>query len=190
MMQHKDSSLFFMVAVIVFSFLLQVSAVQAKEKKAPSKPVIGYGMKKLPPLVRKMYQAIYRAARSGDLEMMRTVLETNELLPLIDDKLVENPVDYWMKISVAGDGLSIFAQMTRILEAGYVKRKGKNGAALYIWPFFAELDNHGLEDYQKVQLYRTVPQSEALTILKAGKYTSYSLGIGEDGTWHFFRRNQ
>ncbi len=168
-------------------FLFVGQSAMAKKNDISSK--IHYSIKDLPPFVKKMHQKIYRAARSGDLEMMRTILETNELLPLIGDKLVRKPVDYWIEKSVGSDGLSIFAAMSKILEAGYIRRKGRDGAALYIWPYFAEVDLKKLEDHQKVQLYRTVPIQNITKMLKSGKYSSYSLGIGEDGTWHFFRKN-
>ena len=189
-MLHRYSLFSFLVFFLLVLPAFQGRDGKARAKPVAGKPVIGYGIKKLPPLVQKMYRAIYRAARSGDQEMMRTVLETNELLPLIGDKLVEKPVDFWMKQSRAGDGLSIFATMTKLLDAGYSVHTEKDGSVLYVWPYFAALDNKKLEDYQKVLLYRTVPETEALTTLKTGHYTSYSLGIGEDGTWHFFRKNK
>ncbi len=172
------------VGVMLFS----TQSSQAK-KKRQSVSTIHYNIKSLPPFVRKMHGAIYRAARSGDLEMMRTILETNELLPLINDKLIRKPVDFWIKESVAGDGLSVFADMSKILEAGYTVRKGKDNAALYIWPYFANVNLKSLQSHQKVQLYRMVSAKAALAMMQSGKFNFYSLGIGEDGTWHFFTKN-
>ena len=59
---------------------------------------------------------------------------------------------------------------------------------VYVWPYIAEADIAKLSPAQEVQLLRLVPPAAAREMRATGKYTYWRLGIGADGTWHFFRR--
>ncbi len=141
----------------------------------------------LPVAVRRMHRAILQAARSGELENLREVLERNELMPLIDGAFVADPVKHWKAGSVDGSGREILALLSELLELPPVKRTtGKT--ALYVWPFFAGVPLQNLSPPQLVRLYRLMPGEKAGRMLKAGRYGGAYLTIGADGTWHSFGR--
>jgi hypothetical protein len=57
-----------------------------------------------------------------------------------------------------------------------------------VWPYFAELAPDKLTPAQEVELLRLVPAEALGEMKRQGRYTHYKLGIGADGTWHFFLR--
>lgn len=133
-----------------------------------------------------MHAAILEAARSGDVEMLRPVLEMNELKPTISFGEVDDPIRYWKRSSGDGEGRQILAILSEILELPYAHiNKGKD-QEMYVWPYLAELSLDKLAPPQLVDLYRLVTPEEAEAMKEFGGYIHYRLGIGPDGTWHYF----
>jgi hypothetical protein len=136
-----------------------------------------------------MRVSILRAASSGDLEEMRYVLERNEIMPVLAAKgKVEAPLDYWREQSVDGQGLEIMAALIEILTSGFVINE-QPGTKMYVWPHFAERGVSDLSPPERVELYRLVSPAEAERMADDG-YDHYRLGIGADGTWHFFYKGE
>jgi hypothetical protein len=75
--------------------------------------------------------------------------------------------------------------MLNVFSSGFV-RSGEGKEAMYVWPYFAEMDLTKLTPAQEVELYRIVPPAQALEMKKTGKYTYYRAGIAGDGVWHYF----
>lgn len=167
---------------------LAVSAPEEKETP-PVSLQIEHDVSKLPEGVAAMRMAILEAARSGDPEEMVPVLQSNELMPLLADKRVPDPAAFFKENSADGTGRDILATMINVLEASYVKQT-VGGAETYIWPYFAEIPLDDLTPPQQVDLFRVVPPEEVKAMKEAGKYLHYSLGIGPDGTWHYFVKNK
>ena len=65
-------------------------------------------------------------------------------------------------------------------------KKGDGKDAMYVWPYFAELDLRTLTPSQEVELYRLLPPAQALAMKQSGRYTYYRAGLGGDGVWHYF----
>lgn len=169
------------------AFCAEKKDAPAEQASAP--PQVEYDVSKLPDGVAEMRADILEAARSGELELMVPVLQSNELMPLLADKRVEDPVAFFKQISADGTGRDILAAMVDVLESGYVKQT-VGGAETYIWPYFAEIPLDDLTPAQQVDLFRVVPPAEVKAMRDAGKYLHYSLGIGPDGTWHYFVKNK
>ncbi len=149
-------------------------------------PVIHYDTGELPERVQRMRRDILEAARTGDIEAMRPVLESNELMPLVADGPVDDPIAYWKQNSTDGEGREILAILSEILETGYVRLNAGKPDEIFVWPYFAELPLAALTPAQQVELDRIVPAHEVETMKASGSYTHYRLGIGRDGTWHYF----
>ncbi|MGI9383106.1 MAG: hypothetical protein ACR2PO_08115, partial [Methyloligellaceae bacterium] len=126
------------------------------------------------------------AARSGNIEAMRPVLESNELMPLVAHDAVADPIAHWKQNSADGEGREILAILIDVLEAGYVKLNAGKPDETYVWPYLAELSLDKLTPAQQVELYRIVSPDEVKTMKDAGAYIHYRLGLGRDGTWHYF----
>jgi len=131
--------------------------------------------------------SILRAASSGNLAEMRYVLERNEIMPVLSagEKVVD-PLKHWQDISGDGEGREIMAVLIEILTTGYVVEQQPD-TQMYVWPHFAARGVSDLTPPEEVELYRLVSPKEAKRMAEAG-YDHYRLGIGADGTWHFFYR--
>lgn len=161
----------------------------------------------LPPRAAEMHRAILEAALSGRIEELRSVFEWNELKPEIAPEAVDDPIAYWRKISKDGEGSDILSALVAILElppavagdgepapARTVPARGPQGAKpppeLYVWPYLAARPLSGLTPEQNADLARLMPPEEASAMKAGGRYSGWRLGIGADGTWHFFIRGQ
>lgn len=171
--------------------LAQPARQTAAARSTAGSADIRYGTEGLPAPVVEMREAIHVAVRSGQIEDLRTAVELNELKPAVADTMVGDPIDHWRKVSADGEGREILAVLGQILEAGYVVlpigRDIENNR-VYVWPYFAELDIAKLTREQEAELSRIVTAEHMAEMKKAGRYTFYKLGIGADGTWHFFLR--
>jgi hypothetical protein len=106
-------------------------------------------------------------------------------------KPIGDPVDYWRRISGDGEGREILAILATLLDGGYVTLalgRDLENDRVYVWPYFAEVPLDSLSPAQEVELLRLVPPARAAQMKAAGKYTSWRLAIGADGTWHSFKQ--
>ena len=143
---------------------------------------------RLPSTVRSMRDALLDAAYSGDLENLLTVMESNELKPVFSYGKDTDPVAYWKRTSGDGEGREVLAALTEILESGFVRLEPGTPNELYVWPYFHALDLKSLSPEQEVELLRLVPAKQLEAMRQAGSYRHYRVGIGPDGTWHYFVR--
>lgn len=170
----------------LIAVLLVMGAVLPAAAAPKPAPEVHYDAAKLPERVRKMRSEILAAARTGNIEAMRPVLESNELMPLVAHDTVADPIAHWKQTSADGEGREILAMLLNVLEAGYVKLNAGKPDETYVWPYFAELPLDKLAPAQQVELYRIVSPDEVKTMKELGAYIHYRLGIGRDGTWHYF----
>jgi hypothetical protein len=170
----------------------------AQRKKAPepapsarTAPEIRYGTDTLPAPVIEMREAILAAVRSGRIEDLRTAVELNEMKPAIADTAVGDPIAHWRQVSADGEGREILGVLDQILDAGYVALpigRDLENNRVYVWPYFAEMALDKLTPAQNAELERIAPAALVEEMKKGGRYSYYKLGIGADGTWHFFLR--
>jgi hypothetical protein len=158
---------------------------QAEPEAAPGSPEVIYDFNRLPDPIRETLQSIVVAAQSGNIDDMLPVLEENELPPMLSATAVSDPIAFWKKASADGKGQDILAAMLNVFSSGFL-RKGEGKEAMYIWPYFAEMDLTKLTPAQDVDFYRVVPPPRGIEMKKSGKYTFYRAGIGADGVWHYF----
>ena len=142
----------------------------------------------LPEKVAAMRDAILSAARSGDIEALRPVVEWNELPPEVGAGKEPDPIAYWKRISADGDGRDILAILVSILEMPPAVVGGGSTPERFVWPGIAEVPPGTLTPAQQVQLLRLMPVAEAKTVRAAKTWKWYRLSIGVDGTWHAFDR--
>ena len=140
----------------------------------------------LPERVRSMRAAILEAARAGDIDAMRPVLEMNELLPTVSFGGSDDPIAFWKETSGDGEGREILAALVEVLEMPFARTNPGTPEEMYIWPYLAQVPIKKLTPAQKVDLFQLVSPKDAKTMDDFGDYIYYRLGIGRDGTWHFF----
>ena len=166
---------------------------QAKPSAKPAPPVANTAppeiitdLSRLPQPAARMRERILAAAKSGELKKLVTAMQTNETMPIFslgDDK---DPAAFWRKTYPDSDGIEVLAILIGILEAPFVHVEKGTPQEMYLWPYFARMPLKSLTPEQKVELFRIVTGADYKDMLDFGAYSFYRLGIGPDGTWHFF----
>lgn len=149
-----------------------------------------YDVEQLPAPVRATRAAILKAARSGDIEQLRMVVERNELMPLVAKTRPKDPIKYWREQSGDGRGLAVMADMAEVMQSGFARINPGTQDERYVWPFFAVVPLDKLNPAETVQLYQLVGAEIAMAMLKGKGYRSYRSIIGPDGTWHAFKLDE
>jgi hypothetical protein len=158
------------------------------DKKPPTTPIeVHKGLDGLPPQVVKMRQRLLDAAYSGDMQKLKVAAQTNETPPIFSVNEIGDPIAYLKSQSGDGQGLEILAILTDVLEASWVRLNPGTPQEMYVWPAFAAIPLDKLEPGQTVELYKIVTSSDLEEMKSVGRYTFYTVGIGPDGTWHWFK---
>jgi hypothetical protein len=145
------------------------------------------GVEGLPPAVAKMRQRLLDAAYSGDLQKLRIAIQSNEMPPVFSINEIGDPIEYLKAQSGDGQGLELLAILTDVLESSWTRTKPGTPQEMYVWPAYSVMALDKLEPGQLVELYKIVTSSDLEEMKGAGRYTFYTVGIGPDGTWHWFK---
>ena len=149
-------------------------------------PVVHYGEDGLPDAVLRTRTEILEAAKTGIIENLRPVLESNEMPPTLSFSGIEDPIAYLKTVSGDAEGREMLAILTEILEAGWVHVEKGTAQEMYVWPYFAQYPLHKLSPQQFVELFKIVTAGDYEDMQAYGAYIFYRVGIGPDGTWHYF----
>ncbi|MGI9482681.1 MAG: hypothetical protein ACR2OR_10030 [Hyphomicrobiales bacterium] len=150
-------------------------------------PEIYYTDAVLPAQVVKTRNAIVSAARSGDIEKLRPLIDKNKVKIVVSFETTEkDPIAYWKEISTDGTGRSILAEMLKVFSAGFVHVDAGTASDLYIWPYHFMYPLSQLTPEQEVELYLLVPAEYRKDMEDAGGYIGFRGGIDPEGTLHFF----
>jgi hypothetical protein len=57
---------------------------------------------------------------------------------------------------------------------------------MYVWPYFSRYPIQDLTPEQKVELFRIVTSGDFAEMEQYGAWNFYRVGIGPDGTLHYF----
>ena len=140
----------------------------------------------LPPRVARMRARIIEAARSGDLDKVLTVMQSNETMPIFSFANERDPTAYWRTNYPESGGIEVLSILLEILDMGFVHVDAGTPQDMYVWPYFAYVPLKQLTPTQKVDLFRIVTGSDYRAMQDFGAYIFYRIGIAPDGTWHFF----
>ena len=141
----------------------------------------------LPPPVRRMHAAIHEAALSGNLEALRLPIEMNELPPILGFGTGPgDPLDQVRAMISDTYEAELLAILAEILESDFVVVDQGTPQEMYVWPYFAHYPLSALNETQMVELFRLVTSADFDEMDALGHYTFFRLGIGPDGTWHYF----
>jgi hypothetical protein len=149
-------------------------------------PEIITDLSRLPQPVARVRERILVAAKSGELKKLVTAMQTNETMPIFSLGDEKDPAAFWRKTYPDSDGVEVLAILIGILEAPFVHVEKGTPQEMYLWPYFARMPLKSLNAEQKVELFRIVTGADYKDMLDFGAYSFYRLGIGPDGTWHFF----
>jgi hypothetical protein len=149
-------------------------------------PQVFYNTAVLPKPVARMHTQLREAAVNGDLNRLRMVLESNEMPPTLSFGEIEDPIDFIKESSGDGEGYEILAILADILDAGFLHVDAGTPQEMYVWPYFARYPLDGLTPDQKVEMFRIVTAGDFSEMRDFGAWTFYRVGIGPDGTLHYF----
>jgi hypothetical protein len=182
--------------------LVSAAVAFAQPRPLPPKPPeISRDVEALPANVRRMRALILDAARSGDLQQLQKPIETNEVPPSFgktgreaSQRAVSSSVPamaaelmkQFAQMSGDGKGRETMGQIINILAVGQARINSGQANEMYVWPYFAVLDPRLLTPPQEVDVLRTMSAYSLQEWREKGRYPGWRIGIGPDGTWHYF----
>lgn len=164
----------------------QAGADDVAEPSDLAPPQVLYNTAVLPKPVARMHAQLREAALAGDMDRIRMILESNELPPTLSFGDIGDPIDFLKQSSGDGEGFEILAILADTLEAGFLHVDAGTPQEMYIWPYFARYPLSNLTPDQKVEMYRIITAGDFVEMEEFGAWTFYRVGIGPDGTLHYF----
>ena len=147
-------------------------------------PEIVTDLSRLPAAVARTRDRILATARTGDLQQLATLMnQSKPIFSFTDDK---DPVAFWKANYPDSDGIEALSILITILESGFVRVDEGTAQEMYVWPYFVRMPLKTLTAPQKVELFRIITGADYKDMIAFGAYAFYRIGIGPDGTWHFF----
>jgi hypothetical protein len=149
-------------------------------------PTIEYDMEKLPVPVRRLREQILEAAKTGDIEKLRPIVDANDEPPQFGFTQADDPIAYLKSQSGDAEGREILAILSEVLEAGYVHVDVGTTEEMYIWPYFARYPLDKLTAPQMVEMFKLLTAGDYEDMKSYGTYLFYRLGITPTGEWSYF----
>ncbi|WP_342360074.1 hypothetical protein [Terrarubrum flagellatum] len=153
---------------------------------APQSVIAESDVAKLPPRVADMRERILDAAKSGDIEKLRIPLERNETPPVLARGGKGDLIALLRGKSFDAEGREAMARLINLMEAPYARINPGKPQEMFVWPAYAEMMWDQLKPEDWIGLYRVIPAGVIKESLEKRRYVGDRIGIGPDGTWHYF----
>jgi hypothetical protein len=140
----------------------------------------------MPEPVRETRRLLMDAARSGDIEQLRPLMEAQPEPPSVSFGDAGDPIEYLKQLSADADGREILAILLEVLESGFVQVAPGTPEELFVWPYFAQFPLEALTPGQIVELFTLLTAADLEDMKSFGGYTFFRVGIAPDGRWMFF----
>jgi hypothetical protein len=140
----------------------------------------------LPEPVRETRRKLLEAARSGDLDQLRALMDAQPEKPAVALSDPGDPIEYLKALSTDAEGRELLAILLEVLEAGFVRVEPGTADELYVWPYFAQVPLESLTPPQLVELFTLLTAADYEDMRSYGSYTFFRVGIAPDGRWLFF----
>jgi len=140
----------------------------------------------LPEPVRLMRDQLIAAARSGDIERLRPLMQEQPEPPSVAYGDPGEPIAYLKALASDAAGRESLAILLEVLEAGFVHVQPGTPQELYVWPYFAQYPLESLTPEQLVELFTLITAADYEDMRSYGTYTFFRVGIAPDGRWLFF----
>ncbi len=126
------------------------------------------------------------AARSGAIERLGVVFQMNETTPVFTRGQERDPIAFWKQASGDGQGHEILAILLNILDLPAAHINKGTPQEMFVWPYLAHVPLASLTPQQSVDLYRLMTAQDVRDMRTLNSWVFWRLGIGPDGTLHFF----
>jgi hypothetical protein len=140
----------------------------------------------LKPNVRRMRERLIEAAQSGNINRLSIVFQTNETQPIFTRGTEKDPVAFWKKASGDGQGREILSALSTIMTLPAAHIHKGTPQEMYVWPYLAHVSLNTLSPMQEVDLYKLLTAQDVKDMVAYGKWVHWRVGIGPDGTLHYF----
>ena len=151
-----------------------------------SLPTILRSESDLPEPVRAMRQKLIDAAKSGDIERLRPLMEAQPEPPSVAFGNPGDPIEYLKALAADADGREILAILLEVLQSGFVHVGEGTDEDHFVWPYFAQYPLNALTPEQLVELFTLLTAADYEDMKSYGAYTFFRVGIAPDGRWLFF----
>lgn len=172
-----------LVLVVAASALVHVARAGANESRG--EPV------KLPPHVEDLRDVILTAARSGNIDELKTAFEVSGIVPDLGIEPGSDPIKALKERSEDHQGREILAALVETLNMPPVALPLGNDIEnnlIYVWPYLAERPLDKLTPAEEVDLYRLVTPAKAQEMREKKQWLWWRLVIAADGSWTSFKR--
>lgn len=148
----------------------------------------------LPARVKAMRAKILEAVDSGDIENLRAPIEWNETLPIFGRASDRNSarvrtfaeaIEALKARSFDGAGRETLRLLAAIFEQPYAKVT-RGPVVTYVWPAFAVKQAPDPSPETRLAMYRCARFANLAVHNDIGLPIIERIGIGADGTWHYF----
>lgn len=144
----------------------------------------------LPPGVAAMRAKILEAVEAGDIEALRPAIERNETPPILGRRGAaprgfSQTIDYLKARSFDGRGAEILALLKAAFDQPYV-RTTRGSVTNYVWPAFAMKQRPDVTPEERLAMLTCVRFANLALHNDIGLPLIERIGIGADGTWHYF----
>jgi hypothetical protein len=140
----------------------------------------------MPAPVADMRRRLMEAAKSGDIELLRALMDAQPEQPAVSFGDPGDAIEYLKALSSDADGREILAILLEVLESGFVHTGAGTDEELYVWPYFAQYPLDSLTPQQLVELFTLLTAADYEDMRSYGSYTFFRVGIAPDGRWLFF----
>lgn len=177
-----------LIGLIAVAALMAAPAVAQDELVVPENGyAISDNLDFLPDEVREKREKLIAAADSGDIAELKAIIDAEAAPPRVSFGDPEDPIAYLKESSADGEGIEILAILRDILEAPYAAMDGGDGGTLYIWPYFAAMDDISkLTPDQLVDAYRITGHDGFQDQLNFGGWIYWRLFLNERGELQAF----
>jgi hypothetical protein len=136
--------------------------------------------------VGSMREKLILAAKSGNIERLGIVFQTNETMPVFSRGGERDPIGFWKQASGDGNGHEILAILLNILDLPPALINKGTPQEMYVWPYLAHVPLETLTPQQSVDLYRLMTAQDVRDMRTLNSWVFWRIGIGPDGTLHYF----
>jgi hypothetical protein len=142
----------------------------------------------LPERVRAMRDLILEAAHSGDIADLRRAIERNETPPIFATgtdrpRTFADVIEFLKRRSFDGQGRETLAIIEAVLDQAFVKIT-RVRTITYEWPAFTARTVEEASEDERNAMWRCMRFANLAS--SSGQPLFERIGIGADGTWHYF----
>jgi hypothetical protein len=162
------------------------AAEEAADAEATEDGAILRSEEAMPEPVRETWRTLVDAARSGDIERLRPLMEEQPEPPMVAFDDVADPIAHLKSLSGDPEGREVLAILLEVLESGFLHVDEGTPQEMYLWPYFARHPIEELTARQMVELFTLLTAGDYQDMLSYGAYIFFRVGIAPDGRWLFF----